>query len=51
MNTSDDTSTNGAQGAQCRAVISSVCVMLFTAIGHSGLNGSENVLEVVHNVP
>ena len=32
MNRSDETSTNGAQCAQCCAVISSVCVMLFTQL-------------------
>ena len=31
-NRSDDISTNGAQCAQCCAVISSVCVMLFTQL-------------------
>ena len=32
VNRSNDTSTNGAQCAQCCAVISSVCVMLFTQL-------------------
>ena len=32
VNRSDDTSTNGAQCAQCCAVISSVCVMLLTQL-------------------
>ena len=32
VNTTDDTSTNGAQCAQCCTVNSSVCVVLFTQL-------------------